>query len=323
MKDIFVSNSKDDKSLSKKLVSKLESIGYSCFVIPRDEKSGKSDDLIADSRIFILILSESAENSKQVSEQLKSAVEHQCIIIPFKAGETNNSLGMQYMLNELEWVDAYGDGFDEAYDVLLEIIDDITQGKKTKPVKKIIADSKNDNFEIKKSHLYGIIAILVVALIYFVFFSESNVGDIKQNNTIQTNNTVIPDVVNKELQTEEKKIVGSWKMTDYEDSRNMTQEERRLTDQNIEQMKQRVLLTFNADRSFSRAGFTPQVQKGYWEYDINKKKIYLTPENTNQKEEINIIDLTDNKMTFVVTESVETSPGKKEIVTTKLTFRKQ
>lgn len=323
MKDIFVSNSKDDKSLSKKLVSKLESIGYSCFVIPRDEKSGKSDDLIADSRIFILILSESAENSKQVSEQLKSAVEHQCIIIPFKAGETNNSLGMQYMLNELEWVDAYGDGFDEAYDVLLEIIDEITQGKKTKPVKKIIADSKNDNFEIKKSHLYGIIAILVVALIYFVFFSESNVGDIKQNNTIQTNNTVIPDVVNKELQTEEKKIVGSWKMTDYEDSRNMTQEERRLTDQNIEQMKQRVLLTFNADRSFSRAGFTPQVQKGYWEYDINKKKIYLTPENTNQKEEINIIDLTDNKMTFVVTESVETSPGKKEIVTTKLTFRKQ
>jgi len=323
MKDIFVSNSKDDKSLSKKLVSKLESVGYSCFVIPRDEKSGKSDDLIADSRIFILILSESAENSKQVSEQLKSAVEHQCIIIPFKAGETNNSLGMQYMLNELEWVDAYGDGFDEAYDVLLEIIDEITQGKKTKPVKKVIADSKNDNFEIKKSHLYGIIAILVVALFYFAFFNESNVGDIKQNNTIQTNNTVIPDVVNKELKTEEKKIVGSWKMTDYEDSRNMTQEERRLTDQNIEQMKQRVLLTFNADRSFSRTGFTPQIQKGYWEYDINKKKIYLTPENTNQKEEINIIDLTDNKMTFVVTESVETSPGKKEIVTTKLTFRKQ
>lgn len=323
MKDIFVSNSKDDKSLSKKLVSKLESVGYSCFVIPRDEKSGKSDDLIAGSRIFILILSGSAENSKQVAEQLKSAVEHQCNIIPFKAGKINNSLGMQYMLNELEWVDAYGDGFDEAYDVLLEIIDEITQGKKTKPVKKVIADSDNENFEIKKSHLYGIIAILVVALIYFAFFNESNVGDIKQNNTIQTNNTVIPDVVNKELKPEEKKIVGSWKMTDYEDSRNMTQEERRLTDQNIEQMKQRVLLTFNSDRSFSRAGFTPQVQKGYWEYDINKKKIYLTPENTNQKEEINIIDLTDNKMTFVVTESVETSPGKKEIVTTKLTFRKQ
>lgn len=323
MKDIFVSNSKDDKSLSKKLVSKLESVGYSCFVIPRDEKSGKSDDLIAGSRIFILILSGSAENSKQVAEQLKSAVEHQCNIIPFKAGKTNNSLGMQYMLNELEWVDAYGDGFDEAYDVLLEIIDEITQGKKTKPVKKVIPDSDNENFEIKKSHLYGIIAILVFALIYFAFFNESNVGDIKQNNTIQTNNTVIPDVVNKELKPEEKKIVGSWKMTDYEDSRNMTQEERRLTDKNIEQMKQRVLLTFNSDRSFSRAGFTPQVQKGYWEYDINKKKIYLTPENTNQKEEINIIDLTDNKMTFVVTESVETSPGKKEIVTTKLTFRKQ
>lgn len=323
MKDIFVSNSKNDKSLSKKLVSKLESEGYSCFVIPRDEKFGKSGDLIAGSKIFILVLSESAENSKQVAEHLKSAVENNCIIVPFKAGEIGNSLGMQYMLNELEWVDAYGDGFEEAYEILLEIIEEITQGKKTKPVKKNIVHSGNENFELKKTHLYGIIAVLLAVLIYFAFFNESNINEIKQNNTVQTNTTLIQDVVNKKLQPEENKIVGSWKMTDYQDSRNMTQEERRLTDQNIEQMKQRVLLTFNADRSFSRAGFTQNVQKGYWEYDINKKKIYLIPENTNQKEEINIIDLTDNEMTFVVTESVETSPGKQEIVTTKLTFQKQ
>ncbi|RLD52325.1 MAG: hypothetical protein DRI94_03480 [Bacteroidetes bacterium] len=328
MKDIFVSNSKDDKSLSKKLVSKLESVGYSCFVLPRDESSGKSDDLIAESKIFILILSESAENSKHVTEQLKSAVEQNCTIIPFKAGKIDNNLGMQYMLQELEWVDAYGDGFDEAYDVLLEIIEELTEGKKTKSVKKNKTASKDDNFELKKSHLYGIIAVLSVALLYFAFFNKSSESDnsvSNKNNIAQTNtnNTVVPDVVNKELKNEEQKIVGSWKMTDYEDSRNMNEEERRQTERNIDQMKARVLLTFSADRSFARAGFTPQVQKGYWEYDTGKKKIYLIPENTNQKEEINIINLTDNAMTFVVTESVETSPGKQEIVTTKLTFQKQ
>ncbi len=326
MKDIFVSNSKDDKSLSKKLVSKLESVGYSCFVLPRDETSGKSDDLIAGSKIFILILSESAEKSKQVAEQLKSAVEQNCTIIPFKAGKIDNTLGIQYMLDELEWVDSYADGFDEAYDVLLEIIEEITQGKKTKPVKKIHSDT--DSFEITKTHLYIIIGILFLGIIWFAFINTpetNNNASISQNNTnsVQTNTSVTPDIINKNLKPEEQKIVGSWKMTDYEDSRNMTEEERRQTEQNIEQLKTRVLLTFNADRSFARAGFTQQVQKGYWEYDETKNKIYLIPENTNQKEEINIINLSEKSMTFVVAESVETNPGKQEIVTTKLTFQKQ
>ncbi len=325
MKDIFVSNSKDDKSLSKKLVSKLESEGYSCYVLPRDENSGKSDDLISKSKIFVLILSGGAENSKQVAEQLKSAVNHNCNIIPFKAGKIDDNLGMQYMLQELEWVDAYGDGFDEAYDILLEIIEELSDGKKVKPIKK--SSSDNNGFELKKSHLYGIIAVLSLALIYFTVFnkseSENVLSDKNANNVVQTDNTVVPDVVNEKLKPEEQKIVGSWRMTGYEDSRNMTSEERRLTEQNIEQMKQSVLLTYNPDRSFVRIGFTPQAQKGYWEYDATKKKIYLIPEGTNKKEEINIINLTDKEMTFVVTESVETSPGKTEIVTTKLTFEKQ
>jgi len=325
MKDIFVSNSKDDKSLSKKLVSKLESEGYSCYVLPRDASAGNADKLIADSKIFIFILSGHAENSKHVSEQLVKAVENGCHIIPFKAGKINENLGMQFMLSELEWVDAYGDGFDEAYDILLEIIEEITEGKKTKSVKKKNSGSGKETFELKKSHLYGIIAVLFAGLLYFAFFN--NTGQEKttvtQNAEIKTSNAVVPDVLGEELKVEEQQIVGSWKMTGYEDSRNMTAEERRLTDQNIEQMKQRVLLTFNADRSFARAGFTPQVQKGYWEYDAEKKKIYLIPEGTDKKEEINIINLSNKEMTFVVTESVETSPGKQEIVTTKLTFQKQ
>ncbi|MCF6183966.1 MAG: toll/interleukin-1 receptor domain-containing protein [Bacteroidales bacterium] len=325
MKDIFVSFSKEDKNLSRKLVSKLEAEGYSCNVLPRDSSHGKPEDLIAESRIFILILSSGAEKSQQVSEQLKNAVENHSFIIPFKAGKIDNNLGIQYMLNELEWVDAFGDGFDEAYDILLEIIEEITEGKKTKSINKAKQLSETGGFELKKPHLYGIIGVLAVSLLYFAFFNNSGTKNttLPANNISQSADKVIPDIVNEKLKPEEQKIVGSWKMTGYEDSRQMTPEERRVTNQNIEQMKQRVLLTFNADRSFARAGFTQYVQKGYWEYDVAKKKIYLIPENTNKKEEINIIDLTNKKMTFVVTESVEISPGKTEIVTTKLSFEKQ
>ncbi len=325
MKDIFVASSKDDKNLSKKLVSKLEAEGYACYVLPRDNSAGTYDELISDSRICVLILSEASQKSEEIKTQLKTALENDLVIIPFKSGKIKDTLGMQFLLHELEWTDAYEDGFDEAFEILKEILEEVTEGKKTKPVKKVKPVSENENFELKKTHLYWIIGVLVVALIYFAFFNHS---DGLQNNqsTDQVNTQsekIVNEVVGKDLKPEEQKIVGSWKMTEYEDSRTMSPEERRQTEQSVEQMKARVLLTFNADRSFSRVGFTPQVQKGYWEYDAVKKKIYLVPENGDHKESINIINLTDKEMTFVVTEQVESSPGNKEIVTTKLTFQKQ
>jgi len=103
----------------------------------------------------------------------------------------------------------------------------------------------------------------------------------------------------------------------------MSAEEKRITEENIDAMKKQVLLTYNADRTFSRSGFTPDVQRGYWEYDSKKRKIYLTPENVNQKEEINIFNLSETEMTIVVTELVQDLQGNQETVTTKITFQKQ
>ncbi len=326
MKDIFVSSSKEDKNISKKLVSKLEAEGYACYVLPRDNFAGAPEEIISDSRIFLLILSENSQKSEEVKQQLKFALENDLIIIPFKTGKINETLGMQFLLHELEWTDAYEDGFDEAFEILKEILEEVTEGKKIKSVKKVKTVETTENFELKKTHLYGIIGVLIVALIYFAFFNtpDKNTG-ITGSDNIQNTKTekIVKDVVKKDLKNEEKKIVGSWKMIDYEDSRNMSPEERKQTEQSVEQMKQRVLLIFKADRSFTRIGFTPQAQKGFWEYDSDKKKIFLVPENGDHKESINIVNLSDTEMTFVVTEQIESSPGNKEIVTTKLTFQKQ
>ncbi|NPA68754.1 MAG: TIR domain-containing protein [Chlorobi bacterium] len=325
MKDIFVICSKEDKNISKKLVSKLEAAGYSCYALPRDSSAGSPEELIRKSKIAVLVLSPSAEKSKDVFSQLETAAENNSFIIPFKAGKIENNLGMIYMLTELDWVDAYGDGFDEAFEVLLEILEETGERKPAKVKSKLKSASGKDS-DASKKYLYGIIGILTLALIYFVFLrtpEKPETPGLKSNTTATGKKNTIPDIAGKELSKEETKIVGYWRMADYEDSRKMTPEEKKLTEQNIEIMKSKVLLTFNKDRSFIREGFTPQPQKGYWEYDADKKKIYLIPEGTDKKEEINIINLTENEMTFVVTESVEINPGNTEIVTTKLTFRKQ
>ena len=112
-------------------------------------------------------------------------------------------------------------------------------------------------------------------------------------------------------------------MTDYEDSRILTASEKLNTEKNIEAMKERVLIKYNANKTFERIGFTPKPQKGYWEYDNKKKKIFLTPQESNRKEEINIFKLSDKFMTIVVNENVSNEQGKTEVVTTKITFEKQ
>jgi len=328
MKNIFVSHAKEDKSVTKKLVSKLESSGIQCYVSSRDKSSGNSAELIENSNIFIFILSKNSQQSVEVTDQLKLAVDNNCHIIPFKTGNINNNLGVQYILHSLEWVDAHGDGFNEAFEILLEIIEEISEGKivKQKKQPKKIQISESD-FNIKKSHLYVIISILSAILIYLLLFnSEEKTGNnISQNNNnvTQENNNTNPVFVNSDISEDEKIIVGSWKMIDYEDSRTMTAEEKQITEQNIEAMKKQVLLTYNADRTFAREGFTPEVQKGYWEYDSKKRIILLTPENVNQKEKINIFNLTEKEMTIVVTELVKDAQGRTETVTTKITFQKQ
>ena len=43
MKEIFVSHSKDDKSIAKKLVSKIESKGIPCYIYSRDKNTGSEE----------------------------------------------------------------------------------------------------------------------------------------------------------------------------------------------------------------------------------------------------------------------------------------
>lgn len=320
MKDVFVSHSKEDKGIAKKLVSKLETSGISCYVRQRDIKSGNEQELIADSTIFVLVLSAHSQDSDEQIRQLKTAVEEACVIVPFRTGKTDQSLSTQYLLHSLEWVDPFEDGFDEAFEILVEIIEENTEGKP-----KVVKNKKSkesNSFQLQRSHLAIIIFLFAAVIIYLVFFNdkEETVNSDNTNSSIQIDP---PDYVNSDLKQEEQIVVGSWRMVDYEDSRTMSPQEQAETMRNVEELKKVVLLTFNADRSFIRAGFTPQAQRGYWEYDAEKKKIYLTPENVNQREEINILNLSESDMTFIVTEVIQTPEGLTETVTTKLGFKKQ
>ncbi len=323
MKNIFVSHSKEDKVIAKKLTGKLESDGMPCYVLSRDKNNGDEKELISQSKIFIVILTQSALKSDELFKQIKLAVDYNCSIIPFKAGKLENSLSLEFMLHSLEWVDAFGDGFDEAYDILLEIIEEISGG--IKPAIKEKKQNKVTKIEnpVKKYLTIGLISVFAIIILYVILFNSDKKKTIDNKNSTKNKSENAPDFIKNRLSENEKILVGTWSITSYEDSRTLNAQEKEQLIKDVASLKQKVRLIFNSDRSFERTGFTPQPQKGYWEYDHIKHKIFLTPSGIERKEEVNIMDLTEKSMTIIVTENVTLPNGGVEIVTTKISFRKQ
>ena len=104
-------------------------------------------------------------------------------------------------------------------------------------------------------------------------------------------------------QTEKNFLIGSWRLTEYDDNRVRSDSEKNRLQENIENMKESVLLTFFADSSFTRDGFTSDTQKGFWQY--SNDSLYLIPLNSDNREFINIVEKSDSLFSIQVSESVE------------------
>jgi len=329
MKDIFISYTKEDKAIARKLVSKLEADGYSCWITPRDSSNLDSEkdfeQAIGNCKIFILMLSKFSENSTEIYSQLEKAVDNDKYIIPFKLDEIGSTLGLKYLLHTVEWVDAVGDGFTDAYEVLKEIIVEVFGGKipeKRTPKVVVISETK----EIKKnSIIIGILGVLVLVFA-FLYFTTDNSNKTENNISNNANNVNIPNINNEEfeaLTADELNFVGSWKIVDYADNRQMTEAERIQTLQSIENLKRNALVVFNGDRTFKRAGFAANVENGLWEYNSDKKQISLKSAASSQAGILNILEFSETTLTIVVLDNIPNASGGIDQVTTKITMKKQ
>jgi len=308
MSDIYISYSKENKATAIKLVTKLESQGMICKIAPRDFTGVENQkiavkEVITNSKILILLLSKSSNSSIEIIEEFETAFQNNVVIIPIKLDVFPESITSRYFFNALEWVDAHGDTFDEAFEVLLEIITESTGGSVKKKETKKSKNSTASNIDFTKNKKIMIFAILILLVV---------IGGI-----------VVLNSGSKVVVEAGKSIIGSWKITDYQDTRKMTPEEQSATMQNVEILKNNALLIFNDDKSFQRIGFTKYPQNGTWDLDTKAKKILLTPEGSTRKEEINLFKLENNIMIFVAVEQIPNNTGKIETVTTKITLTKQ
>jgi len=143
-----------------------------------------------------------------------------------------------------------------------------------------------------------------------------------EENFNTSNNDVVPsehDITEKVEDVTGQPLIGVWQISDYSDSREVTQEERELIDENIEALKKVALLIFREDKTFTRAGFTAKPQQGTWRFDKEASKVYLIATSSEREEVMSLVSLTNTEFKMVIIEPVAEMGN----VTTEISFTKK
>lgn len=116
---VFISHSSKDAALAGEVCSHIEAGGHSCFLAPRDIRSGYeyAEEIIngIDSAdVILLLLSEAANSSPHVLREIERAVSKKKSIIVYKLEEVTLSKSMEYFLMTHQWLNAKtGGGYGE------------------------------------------------------------------------------------------------------------------------------------------------------------------------------------------------------------------
>ena len=116
---IFISHSSKEAEQAAEICNKLEKSGHTCFLAPRDIRSGcvYAEEIlngIDGSDIMLLLLSREANDSPHVLREVERAVSKKKSIIVYKMEDVTLSKSMEYFLMTHQWVNFKEDsGFDE------------------------------------------------------------------------------------------------------------------------------------------------------------------------------------------------------------------
>ena len=112
MKEIFISYSSNDLQQAETVRNVLEKNGLSCWMAPRDIPGGSNYTkeipiAIRNCKVFVLVLSESAQSSHWVLKELDSAVNCGKVILPFMLEDCSLNDEFNFLLTGAQRYAAY------------------------------------------------------------------------------------------------------------------------------------------------------------------------------------------------------------------------
>jgi hypothetical protein len=108
---VFISYANDDKHVADATCANLEAAGISCWLAPRDMVPGvQPHDAIMEAidrcRVFIVIVSESTNQSLRVWLEVERAVNRGVMLIPLRIQDTRLAPTLASYLVTVHWMEA-------------------------------------------------------------------------------------------------------------------------------------------------------------------------------------------------------------------------
>jgi hypothetical protein len=109
--DVFISHSTNNRPVANAVCAALEREGIRCWIAPRDVMPGRPyageiTRAIQQSRAFVIIFSESSNNSEQVLREVQLAANSRLHIVQFRIDAVVPSDDLEYYLSGPHWLDA-------------------------------------------------------------------------------------------------------------------------------------------------------------------------------------------------------------------------
>jgi WD40 repeat protein len=115
---VYVSYSTQDKTVADAVCATLENNKFDCWMSPRDIPPGQPyaaaiTNAIRDSQVFVLILSESSNQSAHVLREVGEAITERIPIIPFRIDDVEPTGDLRHFIMSIFWLDAFTPPLDQ------------------------------------------------------------------------------------------------------------------------------------------------------------------------------------------------------------------
>jgi TIR domain/AAA-like domain len=137
-REIFISYSSQDKSTAETIRESLENAALSCWIAPRDIIPGRKYaeailDGIDQCKVFVLVLTESANASPQVEMEVNHAASVNKFILSFRLDQSKLSKSLEYYLGNRHWLEVANPPREQDYEALISAVRRLLSANEDEP----------------------------------------------------------------------------------------------------------------------------------------------------------------------------------------------
>lgn len=161
MHDVFISYKSEDEALAMRVRAVLEANGVPCWIAARDIQPGANYAVdipaaIESASVFVLVLTEQAQESPWILKELDSAIASRKLILPLLFGKFKLNRAITFLLTGVQYYDT-GDNLDKTVVQLVPQIKKAVAAGKPKGKKK--------GPKVKKTRSHGFLYFMLILAI--------------------------------------------------------------------------------------------------------------------------------------------------------------